>query len=97
MDLKMSAGQSQRTLNDVIGSAVLQLRGHIVQFHLHRDRHVPNWTDHYNVGCRFCAVCDVSICPIYGRRRIHRTVLDIELVIVSEDFNGLRADAGHGR
>lgn len=44
VDLKMTAGQSQRTLNDVIGSAVLQLRGHIVQFNLHRehDRSQPS-------------------------------------------------------
>lgn len=97
MDLKMPAWQSQRTLNEVIGCAVLQLRGHIVQFHLNRDHHVPNRTNHYNVGCCLRAVCDVSIRPVFGRGRIHRTVLYVELVIVSEDFNGFRADAGHGR
>ena len=93
----MPAGQSQRALNEVIGCAVLQLRGYIVQFHLYRDHHVPNRKDHYNIGCCFRAVRNVSIRPVFGRRQIHRTVLNIELVIVSEDFNGLSADAGHGR
>lgn len=97
MDLKMSTGQSHRAFNEVIGCAILQLRSHVVKFHLHRDRHVSNRTDHNNVGRKLRAMSEVSICPVFGRGRIQRTVLDVELVIVSEDFNGLGADAGHGR
>ncbi|CAN5367020.1 hypothetical protein BH11PSE9_BH11PSE9_33640 [soil metagenome] len=93
----MPAGQSQRTLNEVTGFAVLELRSYVVQFHLHRDRHIPNRTDHYNTCGYLRAVSNVSIRPILGRMRTRHTVLDVELVIVSEDFNGFGADAGHGR
>ncbi len=93
----MPAGQSQRALNEVIGCFVLQFRSYVVQFYPHRDSHVSNRTDHNNVARSLRAMSNVSIRPVFGRGWIHHAVLDVKLVVVSEDFNGLGADAGHGR
>ena len=94
MDLKMPCWHCQGACDNMIDLAGIEvwLRG--MKFYFDRNSHVSDGTYDYDVRCRLDAMRNVRICPVFGRRGIQLPILDIELVVVGEDFHSLSVDTG---